>query len=65
MLVASHRTAGPPRARQGAPKSAFLVAPAIASSCLIVTIAWGDYYGIGLRDPDGIIGRRLVLRLRR
>jgi hypothetical protein len=40
---------------------AFFVAPAIALVCLVVTIVWGEQYGIGLRDPDGIIGRRLVL----
>jgi hypothetical protein len=39
---------------------AYFAAPAIAVVCLIVTLAWGSEYGLGLRDPDGIIGRRFV-----
>jgi hypothetical protein len=46
-----------------APARAYLVAPAIALAALVVTLAWGAEYGLGLRDPDGIIGRRMVLVL--
>jgi PAP2 superfamily len=55
MLVASQRNQ-----RQPTPPWAYFVAPAIAALCLIVTIVWGEHYGLGLRDPDGIIGRRIV-----
>ena len=42
------------------PVWAYFVAPAIAVVCLAVTILWGEHYGLALRDPDGIIGRRFV-----
>ena len=56
MFVASQRNAGQPT-----PPWAYFVAPAIAVVCLAVTILWGEHYGLGLRDPDGIVGRRAVL----
>ena len=63
MLVASRRDEHRPRvarlARAAAP-GAYFVAPAIAAVMLVVTLVWGDHYGIGLRDPDGIIGWRFV-----
>src|SRR4051794_17322096 len=40
------------------PRYAYFVAPVIAAVSLVVTVAWGSAYGIGLRDPDGIIGWR-------
>jgi hypothetical protein len=40
------------------PRRAYYVTPAIAVVTLIVTIAWGSAYGLGVRDPDGIIGWR-------
>ena len=39
---------------------AYFVAPAIAVAMLAVTLIVGDHYGIGLRDPDGVVGGRLV-----
>lgn len=40
---------------------AYLVAPAIALVALLTTLVVGDHYGIDLRDPDGVLGSRLVL----
>src|SRR3954447_7757955 len=40
------------------PRYAYWAAPAIAAVMLVVTVAWGSAYGLGLRDPDGIIGWR-------
>ena len=40
------------------PRRAYYVTPAIAVATLAVTLAWGSAYGMGLRDPDGIIGWR-------
>ncbi len=59
MFVASHRNARSGDG-SGVPRSAYLAPPAIALVCLVVTVLWGNHYGIGLRDPDGIIGRRIV-----
>ncbi len=62
----------PPRAERSAPRTrpdvrmpavrrAYAVAPAIAAAMLILTLIAGGRYGIGLRDPDGIIGGRLFI----
>ncbi len=59
MLVARPRNGRSPDS-SGAPVWAYFVAPAIAVVCLAVTILWGEHYGLALRDPDGIIGRRFV-----
>jgi hypothetical protein len=40
------------------PRRAYWAGPAIAAVMLVVTLAWGSAYGLGLRDPDGIIGWR-------
>ena len=48
---------------QRIPARLYLVAPAIALAMLIVTLLWADRYGMGLRDPDGVVGTRLVLVL--
>ena len=37
------------------------MAPGIAAVSLVVTLLWADSYGMGLRDPDGVVGARLVL----
>jgi hypothetical protein len=66
MLVASrsdHARAPGKAEDRPAPRSAYLVAPAIAVASLAITLAWGAHYGMGLRDPDGIIGRRLLILL--
>ena len=44
-----------------APRSAYWVAPLIAVAALALTLAWGAEYDLGLRDPDGIIGRRMLI----
>jgi membrane-associated phospholipid phosphatase len=45
---------------EGSPPSrrAYWVAPGIAAFMLLLTLVWGAQYGLGLRDPDGIIGWR-------
>jgi hypothetical protein len=62
MLVASRMESAPaeqPMQQPPAPpRRAYYVAPAIAVAMLVLTIAWGSAYGMGLRDPDGIIGWR-------
>jgi len=57
LLVANRRKAlqeGP----VAPPRYAYWAGPAIAAVMLVVTVAWGSAYGLGLRDPDGIIGWR-------
>ena len=49
------------RTGSGATRGAYLVAPAIALVMLVVTLLWADSYGMGLRDPDGVVGARLLL----
>jgi hypothetical protein len=49
--------------RSKVPLRAYLVAPVIAAVMLAVTLLSGSRYGIGLRDPDGVIGARLLLVL--
>ena len=44
-------------------RRAWLVAPAIALVTLVTTLVAGDHFALGLRDPDGVIGGRLVLVL--
>ena len=67
MLVATRTTSQrlDPADARGVPAapSAYLVAPLIAVVTLAVTLAWGGHYGLGLRDPDGIIGSRLLIVL--
>jgi membrane-associated phospholipid phosphatase len=67
MLVATRDTGQklePAEARGvPAPTHAYLVAPLIAVVTLATTLIWGGQLGLELRDPDGIIGRRLVLVL--
>jgi hypothetical protein len=53
-VLSAKRTSAPPR-------WAYLVAPAIAALMLVVTLLWAGSYGMGLRDPDGVVGARLVL----
>jgi len=43
-----------------APLRGYAAAPAIAAVMLVATLIAGEHYGIGLRDPDGVIGARLV-----
>ena len=49
--------------RSAPPRRAYYAAPAIAVVMLVVTLAWGSAYGMGLRDPDGIIGWRFTFVL--
>src|SRR5689334_5052703 len=61
LLVANRKKAlqeGTAEAPVAPPRYAYWVGPAIAAVMLVVTIAWGSAYGLGLRDPDGIIGWR-------
>ena len=61
LLVANRRKALQAATAEGAaepPRYAYWAGPAIAAVMLAVTIAWGSAYGLGLRDPDGIIGWR-------
>jgi membrane-associated phospholipid phosphatase len=53
-------TARRPKADRGSLRRSFLVTPAIAVAMLVVTVAAGSHYGIGLRDPDGVVGGRLL-----
>lgn len=48
-------------ARRAPERRAYLVAPAIALVALLTTLVVGDHYGIDLRDPDGVLGTRLLL----
>jgi hypothetical protein len=59
-LPGDEATAGPQRAPGN---HAYLVAPGIALIALVITFIVGDHYGIDLRDPDGVIGSRLLLLL--
>ena len=43
------------------PLRAYLTPPVIAVAMLVATIVVGDRYALGLRDPDGVIGTRLLL----
>ncbi len=54
----SSETAG---AENSPPLRAYLTPPMIAVAMLAVTLLAGGHYGIGLRDPDGVIGTRLLL----
>ena len=56
-LLTAEREPGDP------PLRAYLVTPVLAVGALAVTLLFGSQYGIGLRDPDGVIGSRLVLVL--
>ena len=61
LLVANRRKAlqaGPVEGTSEPPRYAYWAGPAIAAVMLAVTVAWGSAYGLGLRDPDGIIGWR-------
>jgi hypothetical protein len=61
LLVANRRKAlqaGTVEGTTEPPRYAYWAGPAIAAAMLVVTIAWGSAYGLGLRDPDGIIGWR-------
>ncbi len=42
---------------------AYLVAPIIAVIALVTTLLLGGQYDLGIRDPDGVIGGRLVFVL--
>ena len=43
------------------PLRAYLTTPVIAVAMLAATLVVGDRYALGLRDPDGVIGTRLLL----
>ena len=43
------------------PLRAYLTTPVIAVAMLVATLIVGDRYALGLRDPDGVIGTRLLL----
>jgi hypothetical protein len=58
MFVASRTEAEPAQEQVAPPRRAYYAAPAIAVVMLLVTLAWGAQYDMGLRDPDGIIGWR-------
>jgi hypothetical protein len=61
LLVASRRqplAVKAPEEPAAPPRYAYWAGPAIAVVMLAVTLAWGSAYGLGLRDPDGIIGWR-------
>jgi len=61
LLVANRRKALQAGTVEGSaepPRYAYWAGPAIAAVMLVVTLAWGTAYGLGLRDPDGIIGWR-------
>ena len=45
------------------PRPAYAITPLIAVVMLAVTLIAGEHYGIGLRDPDGVVGGRLLLVL--
>ncbi len=63
MLVASRREDTSAERSTAPPKRAYLVAPVIAVAMVIVTLVWGAQYGMGIRDPDGIIGWRFTFVL--
>ena len=47
--------------RRPATRRAYVIAPAIAVLMLAATLIAGRHYDMDLRDPDGIIGSRLLL----
>ena len=77
MLVAQRRTdarlesgastvaleSGASAAVPAPPRPAYAITPLIAVVMLAVTLVAGEHYGIGLRDPDGVVGGRLLLVL--
>jgi len=67
VLVASRTIRVPAGAKgaavHGPPRPAYIAAPLIAVLMLALTLWAGEKYGMGLRDPDGIIPRRLGLLL--
>jgi len=68
MLVASRIESAPveeavPERGSVPPRRAYYAAPAIAALMLVVTLAWGSAYDVGIRDPDGIIGWRFTFVL--
>ncbi len=67
MLVARRTIRAPAGSREaavtGPPRLAFVAAPLIAIAMLALTLWAGERYGVGMRDPDGIIPRRLGLLL--
>ena len=58
MLVAGRTDLEQVKPSVAPPRRAYYVTPAIAVVTLAVTLVWGSAYGMGLRDPDGIIGWR-------
>src|SRR5215204_5852180 len=58
LLVASRKQPLAAEEPVAPPRYAYWAGPAIAVVMLAVTLAWGTAYGLGLRDPDGIIGWR-------
>ena len=66
MLVA-RRISDPPADVSARPdrrpvhRRAYVVAPAISVAMLVLTLITGGHYGISLRDPDGIVGTRMLL----
>jgi hypothetical protein len=63
MLVASRRDDASPEGSSALPRRAYLATPAIALGMLLLTLVWGAQYGMGIRDPDGIIGWRFTFVL--
>jgi membrane-associated phospholipid phosphatase len=53
--------AGGTQGRRPSTRRAYAIAPAIALLMLTSTLVAGRHYGIDLRDPDGILGSRLLL----
>lgn len=60
MIAATRTESGPAGAP---PRHAYLVVPAIGVLMLAATLIAGSRYGLGLRDPDGVVGARLVFVL--
>jgi len=61
LVLTGDRVGDAQAARRAPDRGAYLVAPAIALVALLLTLAVGNYYGLDLRDPDGVIGSRLLL----
>ena len=63
MLVASRRDDAPRGRSSAPPKRAYWSRPASPLAMLVLTLVWGAQYGMGIRDPDGIIGWRFTFVL--
>jgi len=61
LALTGDRAADAAVSRRAPDRRAYLAAPTIAALALLTTLVVGDHYGIDLRDPDGVLGSRLLI----